>query len=107
MSLTSLLGASLVAIALSILFHAAYSTYEHLSILKSLGKPATTIPTSIWYEAFLSFLVFVPAVAMTTSPLEDITWRGEMHKRMSEETDSRMAFLPLGPAARVASSSSS
>lgn len=77
-----------------------------LSILKSLGKPASSIPSSvraiippthgrlsfsnppplpsvrqIWYESLLSFILFVPAVTMTVAPLEDITWRGEMQKR--------------------------
>ncbi|KAH8089240.1 magnesium transporter [Filobasidium floriforme] len=94
-----MIGRILAFVATCLLLHAAYSTYEHLSILKAMGKPENHIPTSIILEAVLSFFIFVPGVVLASGPLEDVTWRGEMARRSQEDVHSRMSFLPFGPAA--------
>ncbi|KAF9785181.1 hypothetical protein BJ322DRAFT_814666 [Thelephora terrestris] len=66
--------------------HAAYSTYEHLSRLKSLGQPEGDLPFNIVVEVLLSLVLgIVGANFGEDSELKDISWRTEMRKRPIEQ----------------------
>ncbi|WWD18327.1 hypothetical protein CI109_102777 [Kwoniella shandongensis] len=93
--MTQVLGQALVGIACLALLHAAFSTYEHLSILKALSRPTTTLPTSIIVEALVSLLLFIPGIALASGPLKDVTYRGELAKRSIDDADARMGFIRL------------
>ncbi|GFZ45384.1 hypothetical protein JCM24511_03110 [Saitozyma sp. JCM 24511] len=95
------LGRALVAISCLALVHAAYSTYEYLSTLKALGRPAGSLPTSIIVEALGALLLFLPGTTLATSPLQDVTYRGELAKRTIDESDARMGFARLSARGRA------
>ncbi|ORX40253.1 membrane magnesium transporter-domain-containing protein [Kockovaella imperatae] len=97
------IGKILVVVSCLMLLHAAYSTYEYLSTLKALGhrEATTTLPQSIVVEAVLSLLLFVPSIAISSSPLRDVTYRGEMATRSIDDADARMGFLALSPRGRA------
>ncbi|RSH84399.1 uncharacterized protein EHS24_005919 [Apiotrichum porosum] len=90
----SIARALVVASAL-LLLHAAFSAYEHLSTLKALGRTATSLPTSISLEALGALVLFLPAIALATQPLEDVTYRGEMAKRSPDDADACAGFMRL------------
>lgn len=75
----------LTLIAGTIIFlHAAYSTYEHLSLRKSLGLfgvEAQRMPLDITIETLIAFFVIVVGVSMTAIPLKEVTWASEMRKK--------------------------
>ncbi len=76
----------------------------------------------IQLEALASLLIFLPGIVLAAKPLEEVTWRAEMAKRWvvgrgnrgehslnstrrscysaHEDSDARIAFIPLGPAYR-------
>ncbi|WVQ80569.1 hypothetical protein IAT38_002674 [Cryptococcus sp. DSM 104549] len=93
--MTKFAGRVLVGVACLAVLHAAFSTYEHLSTLKALSRPADSLPTSIILEAIISLLLFVPGIALASGPLKDVTYRGEMAHRTIDDTDARMGFLRL------------
>jgi len=66
--------------------HAAYSTYEHLSRLKALGRPEGELPFDIIVEVLLSLVLgIVGANFGNDSELKDISWRTELRKRPIEQ----------------------
>ncbi|KAK8858437.1 hypothetical protein IAR55_002664 [Kwoniella newhampshirensis] len=93
--MSQILGRVLVGVALLAVLHAAFSTYEHLSILKALSRPTTSLPTSIVVEALASLLLFIPGIALASGPLKDVTYRGELAKRSIDDADARMGFMRL------------
>ncbi|WOO85156.1 uncharacterized protein LOC62_06G008656 [Vanrija pseudolonga] len=99
--MSSSLGKLLATVAVVALFHAAFSTYEYLSTLKALGRPAGALPTSIVIEAFVALGLFLPAVALATPALEDVTYRGELAKRSPDDADARMGFARLSARGRA------
>ncbi|KAG8929034.1 hypothetical protein FRC02_006099 [Tulasnella sp. 418] len=89
------LGKSLLTLSSLALLHAAFSTYEHFSQLKALGRSEEGIrqlPWNIVIECFLSLFVFIIGVTLHAPPLKEITWASEMRKRTIEEMDSRPSF---------------
>lgn len=67
-----------------IFLHAAYSTYEHLSLRKALGLvglEAQKMPVDITVETLVSFAVILLGVSMTATPLKEVTWASEMRKK--------------------------
>ncbi|KAL1410323.1 hypothetical protein Q8F55_004330 [Vanrija albida] len=93
------LGKLLATVAVVALFHATDLT--DLSTLKALGRPAGALPTSIVIEAFVALGLFLPAVALSTPPLEDVTYRGELAKRSPDDADARMGFARLSARGRA------
>ncbi|THH16961.1 hypothetical protein EW146_g3756 [Bondarzewia mesenterica] len=60
---------------------AAFSTYEHLSHLKALGRPESPLPFDIILEALLSLALGVVGASIKAPATEEITWASEMKKR--------------------------
>ncbi|KIJ65571.1 hypothetical protein HYDPIDRAFT_27573 [Hydnomerulius pinastri MD-312] len=71
---------------------AAYSTYEHLSRLKALGKPEGSLPLNTVYESIFALILGILGASLNSPPLKDITWASEMKKRTIDEMDSRLGF---------------
>ncbi|WWC88838.1 uncharacterized protein L201_003753 [Kwoniella dendrophila CBS 6074] len=91
--MSKILGQALVVVAVLALVHAAFSTYEHLSTLKALSRPSTTLPISIIIEAIVSLALFIPGITLASDTLEDVTYRGELAKRSIDDQDARMGFM--------------
>ncbi|KAI0654055.1 hypothetical protein C8Q70DRAFT_926507 [Cubamyces menziesii] len=88
-----MLGQLMLIVATIALLHAAYSTYEHLSHLKALGRPEGTLPNDILLEAFASLFLAIVGATVRSPPLREVTWRSEMkHRAQEEEEDPRLSF---------------
>ncbi|KAI0325906.1 hypothetical protein GY45DRAFT_175846 [Cubamyces sp. BRFM 1775] len=90
-----MLGQLMLIVATVALLHAAYSTYEHLSHLKALGRPEGALPNdvSILLEAFASLFLAIVGATVRSPPLREVTWRSEMKRRAQEEDeDPRLSF---------------
>ncbi|OBZ74053.1 hypothetical protein A0H81_05875 [Grifola frondosa] len=105
-SFDDMLGQLMLVFATVVLLHAAYSTYEHLSHLKALGRPEGALPTDIVLEAFAALILATVGATLRASPLREVTWRSEMKRRASEEEqDPRLSFATFIQRAGIASSS--
>ncbi|KAG2128570.1 magnesium transporter [Suillus clintonianus] len=87
-----MIGKLFLTLATFALLHAAYSTYEHLSLLKALGKPEGSLPLDIVYESILALILGLLGASLNAPPLKDITWASEMKKRTIDGMDSRLGF---------------
>ncbi|KAJ6581608.1 magnesium transporter [Mycena capillaripes] len=87
-----MLAAVLLCLATVALFHAAFSTYEHLSHLKAMGRPEGSLPADIVLEALLALVLGTLGASLNAPPLKEITWAAEMRKRSIDEMDSRLGF---------------
>ncbi|KAI0288405.1 magnesium transporter [Russula brevipes] len=87
-----MLGRLLLTIATVALFHAAYSTYEHLSHSKALGRPEGSLPSSIVLESLVALFLGIVGACLKAPPLKEITWASEMRTRTIDDMDSRMGF---------------
>lgn len=87
-----MIGKLFLTLATLALLHAAYSTYEHLSLLKALGKPEGSLPLDIVYESILALILGLLGASLNAPPLKDITWASEMKKRTIDGMDSRLGF---------------
>ncbi|THH07401.1 hypothetical protein EW145_g3411 [Phellinidium pouzarii] len=79
-------------VAVLVLLHAAFSTYEHLSHLKAMGKPEGSLPQDIVVEALLSLVLGILGASLNAPEVKEITWRSEMKKRKIDDMDSRLSF---------------
>ncbi|KAI0741601.1 hypothetical protein C8Q80DRAFT_1356907 [Daedaleopsis nitida] len=83
----------MLIVATIALLHAAFSTYEHLSQLKALGRPEGSLPNDIVLEACIALVVGIVGATVRSPALREVTWRSEMKRRSSEEEeDPRMSF---------------
>ncbi|KAI5123525.1 hypothetical protein M0805_006685 [Coniferiporia weirii] len=82
----------LLLTAVLALLHAAFSTYEHLSHLKALGKPEGFLPQDIVIEALLALVLGILGASLNAPELKEVTWRSEMKKRKIDDMDSRLGF---------------
>ncbi|KAH7926036.1 hypothetical protein BV22DRAFT_1009942, partial [Leucogyrophana mollusca] len=85
---------------------AAYSTYEHLSHLKALGRPEGPLPLNTVYESILALILGILGASLNAPPLKDITWASEMKKRHRycrsiDEMDSRLSFASYNNRGRI------
>ncbi|KAM5534655.1 hypothetical protein V8D89_011667 [Ganoderma adspersum] len=88
-----MLGGLILLVATVALLHAAYSTYEHLSHLKALGRPEGALPNDIVVEAVIALVLAIVGAAVRSPSLREVTWRSEMKRRaLEEEGDPRMSF---------------
>ncbi|OCH96312.1 hypothetical protein OBBRIDRAFT_718648 [Obba rivulosa] len=90
-----MLGSLMLVIATLALLHGAYSTYEHLSYLKALGRPEGALPSDIALEVVVALVLAIVGATLRTPPLREITWRSEMKRKCvlaSVEDDPRMSF---------------
>ncbi|ESK96516.1 hypothetical protein Moror_7024 [Moniliophthora roreri MCA 2997] len=85
-------GRFVLLVAILIVLHAAFSTYEHLSHLKALGKPEGFLPQDIVLEAIVGLALGVLGASLNAPALKGITWASEMRKRSIDEMDSRTGF---------------
>ncbi|EJD47985.1 hypothetical protein AURDEDRAFT_162959 [Auricularia subglabra TFB-10046 SS5] len=89
------LGNALLLVAMVLTLHTAFSTYEHLSILKALDRTDEYIPASMMLEAFAALFLGIFGAALKTPALKEITWASEMKARSIDEFDSRLSFMTL------------
>ncbi|KAJ3527768.1 hypothetical protein NM688_g8084 [Phlebia brevispora] len=82
----------LLTVAILAILHAAFSTYEHLSHLKALGRPEGSLPADIIIEAVLALILGTIGATMRSPQLREITWRSEMKERPLDEINPRMSF---------------
>ncbi|KAI9456945.1 magnesium transporter [Boletus coccyginus] len=87
-----MVGRIFLILATVLLLHAAYSTYEHLSRLKALGKPEGSLPLNTVYESVFALILGTLGASLNAPPLKDITWASEMKKRSIDDMDSRLGF---------------
>ncbi|KAJ7043700.1 magnesium transporter [Mycena alexandri] len=87
-----MLATALLTVATIAIFHAAFSTYEHLSHLKAMGRPEGSLPTDIIIEALIALVLGTIGASLKAPPLKEITWAAEMRKRSIDDMDSRLAF---------------
>ncbi|KZV94582.1 hypothetical protein EXIGLDRAFT_736606 [Exidia glandulosa HHB12029] len=89
------LGNALLLVGVVLTIHVAFSTYEHLSILKALDRTDEYIPLDMVLEAFVAMFVGIVGAALKTPELKEISWASEMKSRSIDEFDSRMGFMTL------------
>jgi len=87
-----MLGHVLLVLATLGTFHAAFSTYEHLSHLKALERPEGPIPQDIILETLVALALGILGACLNSPPFKEITWASEMRKRKIDEMDSRLGF---------------
>ncbi|KAJ7334234.1 magnesium transporter [Mycena olivaceomarginata] len=87
-----MLAAVLLGLATIAVFHAAFSTYEHLSHLKAMGRPEGSLPTDIILEALLALVLGTLGASLNAPSLKEISWAAEMRTRSIDEMDSRLGF---------------
>ncbi|PCH44438.1 hypothetical protein WOLCODRAFT_76290 [Wolfiporia cocos MD-104 SS10] len=87
-----MLGTALLVLSIVAILHAAFSTYEHLTHLKALGRPEGSLPQDTVYEALIAVVFGIVGAALRTPELREVTWRSEMKRRSAEEQDTRLSF---------------
>ncbi|KAK7025233.1 magnesium transporter [Favolaschia claudopus] len=87
-----MLGTVLLTFAAITVLHAAFSTYEHLSHLKAMGRPEGSLPIDIIVEALFALICGTLGASLNAPPLKEISWAAEMRKRNIDEMDSRLGF---------------
>jgi len=87
-----MLGTTLLCLATVAVFHAAFSTYEHLSHLKAMGRPEGSLPIDVILEAFFALVLGILGASLNSPTLKEITWAAEMRKRSIDDMDSRLSF---------------
>ncbi|KZT21580.1 hypothetical protein NEOLEDRAFT_1121009 [Neolentinus lepideus HHB14362 ss-1] len=91
-----MLGRVLLVLGAVALLHAAFSTYEHLSYLKALGRLEESVPNDVGFEALFGLFLGILGASLDTPALKEITWASEMKKRSINEMDSRLGFADWG-----------
>ncbi|KAH0582971.1 hypothetical protein H2248_010864 [Termitomyces sp. 'cryptogamus'] len=86
------LGQFFLLLATLSILHAAYSSYEHLSHLKALGRPEGSLPRSIVIETLVGMVLGILGASLNAPQLKEITWASEMRKHTIDEMDSRLSF---------------
>ncbi|KAI0832069.1 hypothetical protein BC628DRAFT_1415531 [Trametes gibbosa] len=98
----------MLLVATVALLHAAFSTYEHLSHLKALGRPEGPLPNDIVLEAIGALFLAIVGATVRSSHLREVTWRSEMkHRAQEEEEDPRLSFATFAQRAGIAPKASS
>jgi len=88
----AVVGKVFLVVAVVALLHAAFSTYEHISHLKALGKPEGSLPQDIIAEVLIALVVGIVGACLNAPELREITWRSEMKKMTIDDMDSRLSF---------------
>ncbi|KAF5387325.1 hypothetical protein D9757_005737 [Collybiopsis confluens] len=86
------LGRIILLVAGLAVLHAAFSTYEHLSHLKALGKPEGSLPQDIVLEAIIGLVLGILGSSLNAAHLKEITWSSEMKTRSIDEMGARSGF---------------
>ncbi|VDC03436.1 unnamed protein product [Peniophora sp. CBMAI 1063] len=96
-----MLRPTLFWVACLLLVHSAYSSYEHLSHLKAVGRPEGALPLDIAAEALLAMVLGIVGACLKAPQSKDITWAGEMKTRSIDDADSRLTFANYTTRGRV------
>ncbi|KZV70884.1 hypothetical protein PENSPDRAFT_685162 [Peniophora sp. CONT] len=96
-----MLGPTLFWVACPLLIHSAYSSYEHLSHLKAVGRLEGSLPLDIAAEALLAMILGIVGSCLKLPESKDITWAGEMKTRSIDDADSRLSFANYTTRGRV------
>ncbi|KAI5999319.1 hypothetical protein F5J12DRAFT_274339 [Pisolithus orientalis] len=96
-----MLGKVLLLIATLLLFHAACTTYDHVSHLRALVQPEAHVPLNTVYESILALVLGILGASMNSPPLKDITWASEMKKRTIDEMDARPGLASYASRAKL------
>ncbi|EPQ56261.1 hypothetical protein GLOTRDRAFT_74825 [Gloeophyllum trabeum ATCC 11539] len=89
-------GRVLLVLGALALLHAAFSTYEHLSYLKALGRLEESVPNDVTLEALVGLFSGILGASLDAPALKEITWASEMKKRTIDEMDTRLGFANWG-----------
>ncbi|KAJ8508919.1 hypothetical protein ONZ45_g8854 [Pleurotus djamor] len=87
-----MLGRILLFVAGLAVLHAAFSAYEHLAHLKTLGRPEGDLPFDIILESSLALFLGIIGASLSAPTLKPITWSSEMQTRSIDEMDTRAGF---------------
>ncbi|KAI0038665.1 hypothetical protein FA95DRAFT_1505224 [Auriscalpium vulgare] len=87
-----MLGQLLLLISTLALFHVAFSTYEHLSHLKALGRPEGSLPVDVVLESLVALALGIIGGCVKAPAPKEISWASEMKLRSIDDMDSRMSF---------------
>ncbi|KAF7308890.1 hypothetical protein MKEN_01089300 [Mycena kentingensis (nom. inval.)] len=87
-----MLGAVLLTVATFTVLHAAFSTYEHLSHLKAIGRPEGSLPLDIILEALFALIIGTVGASLNTPALKELSWVAETQKRTIDDMNSRLGF---------------
>ncbi|KAE9389751.1 hypothetical protein BT96DRAFT_1024923 [Gymnopus androsaceus JB14] len=65
-----MLGRIILLLATLAIFHAAFSTYEHYSHLKALGKPDASLPLDIILESLIALSLGILGASLQCSSVK-------------------------------------
>ncbi|CAK5267731.1 unnamed protein product [Mycena citricolor] len=82
-----MLATALLLVSTVAILHAAFSTYEHLSHLKAIGRPEGSLPFDIVLEAFFALILGTVGASLNAPKLKEITWAAEMRNRFDDRRD--------------------
>ncbi|KAF8595778.1 hypothetical protein BDV93DRAFT_528459 [Ceratobasidium sp. AG-I] len=95
-------GKGMITVSILGLLHAAYSAYEHLSLLKALDRPIpNTLPVDIIIECFIALMVFIIGAAINAPALKENSWASEMRSRKIDDVTSRLGFASFNHRGRL------
>jgi len=100
-----MLGTIMLVVATLAILHAAFSTYEHFSYLKALGRPEESLPQDVVFEAIAALVLATVGATIRSPELREVTWRSEMKHRSTEEQDPRLSFATFAQRAGLLSDS--
>ncbi|RKP10645.1 membrane magnesium transporter-domain-containing protein [Thamnocephalis sphaerospora] len=95
------LGRILCTLGFLLLAHSGYSTYEHLSYLKVVGRHSDGIPFDIVVECLVATLVFMIGIVYVSGPLREAQLEKAMERQTVEEVESRPSFVTFNNRSRV------
>ncbi|KAG8682223.1 hypothetical protein FRC12_009939 [Ceratobasidium sp. 428] len=95
-------GKGMIVASILGLLHAAYSAYEHLSLLKALDRPTpNTLPVDIIIECFVAMALFVVGATIDAPAFKENSWASEMRTRKIGDVDSRLGFASFNHRGRL------
>ncbi|QRV73770.1 Membrane magnesium transporter [Ceratobasidium sp. AG-Ba] len=95
-------GKGMIAVSILGILHAAYSAYEHLSLLKALDRPTpNTLPIDIIFECFVALGLFIVGAILDAPAFKENSWASEMRTRKIGDVDSRLGFATFNHRGRL------
>ncbi|CAG8696329.1 28497_t:CDS:2 [Dentiscutata erythropus] len=88
-----------------LLFHSAYSTYEHLSYLKAVDKIPNYMPIEITVECLVSVSICTIGIILAAGPLKPILIKHGLAKKTIDEIDTHPSFNTFNHRGRLMKSS--
>ncbi|KAI9229989.1 MAG: membrane magnesium transporter-domain-containing protein [Piptocephalis tieghemiana] len=85
-------GRLMSVLALLLMIHSAYSTYEHLTVLKAMNSREEYIPMDIIAECLVATALFLLGSIFIVEPFKPIDMEQEMSKLTLNMVDARPSF---------------